>query len=122
MLTTFFGVAANAPAVGAAKTAAPTLAMTIRWRRFMVAPFSQCKSFCVDETGGNVGIAHVLSNGICHRGRPADVDLALGDVRDDLPQMFRRQKVATLVGLVVSDNEAKVDSARSRETLELLAK
>src|SRR3979411_2728574 len=102
VITTFFCVAAKALPVGTATTAAPRPAITIFWKRFMVVPFSECEAFGMDEARRNVRVADIRPDGVRHCRWSADVDLALGDVRDQLLEMLGGKKIATLVGLMVA--------------------
>ena len=75
----------------------------------------------MDEARVDVGTADVLPQKLCHRRRPADVDLPFGDVGDELLEMSRRQQSRTVFAGVVTDHEVEGDPSLARQLLELVA-
>src|SRR5437763_767427 len=73
----------------------------------------------VDEGGGDVGTLDVSLQGGGQRRRPAEVDLALGNVRNELAQMPRREQPASCACRVVADDEQEPHAAVVGHALEL---
>src|SRR5882757_1102259 len=120
---TAWRAAAVALATGTAISATPNVAVAVRRKRFIGVSFlSEGEAFCMDETCGDMCSAYVAAQGVGHRGRAADVDLALGDVRYELLEVRGREEVPTLVGGVVAHDEVELDATRGGNLLELLSK
>src|SRR5437016_8335503 len=121
-MTTFFLAVAFTAAVASTTGMAITAAVRNVITAFRMASplvLSEGERLGVDEAGGNVGTADVPLEELGHRRRPADVDLALGDVGNELTQMTRRQQPPTLARRVIAHHEQERDAALVREALEL---
>src|SRR6185437_11750236 len=63
----------------------------------------ECKALDVDMAALDPGLAQVAADGLGHRGRGAQVDLALVEIRHELAQVPRGEEVATLAEVVAHD-------------------
>src|SRR5512133_3428947 len=118
MTTLVFVVAAATSATG---SASPALVKTSVIALRMSVLSLEGELLGMDQAGGNLGPAHVPFERVGHRGRAADVDLALGDVRHELAQVAGREEAAAGVSPVIADHEEKSHAAFARKPLELLA-
>ena len=73
---------------------------------------------CLD---GTFVCADAVLDRVRHCGRPAEIDLALGDVGDELAQVRRREQMAAFVGRVIAGDDLQPEAARRGERLELVA-
>ena len=64
----------------------------------------------------NICISQIGDDEVDHRDRPADENVAFGDVRDELPQVGRREQVTPPGAGVVAD------SVPEREQVECVSK
>ena len=64
--------------------------------------------------------ADVPADRVDHRRRPAEVDVALGDVRDELPEMAGREQLAALGARVVADDVVHREPALVGDRAELV--
>ena len=86
-----------------------------------MSSFLEGEAFDVDVTAGDSGGADVANGGVGHAGRPADVDVALGEIGDELAQVLGREQPRSLGRRVVADEEVDGDAALGRELLDLAA-
>jgi hypothetical protein len=75
----------------------------------------------VEVAARDAGHLQVGQDPVHHSGRPADVDVTLVDVRNELSEMARRQKVARRGIAVVADEVFDPSATRGRDRVELAA-
>src|SRR5438105_761553 len=97
--------------------------MTCSTRRVAVAGLgmgSEGKALDMEIPPRDTGPANALLDRARHRGRAADVDVALGDIGGETSQVFRREQTFSARGGVVADDVVQRDPATVRELLELV--
>jgi len=83
---------------------------------------SECEAFGVDVAAPDAGGANVPPGDLDHRRRPAHVDVAFGDVGDELLEMGRREQTFAARRRVIADDVVELESARACELVQLGAK
>ena len=92
------------------------------WLRWVDATFSTFRAdseisrlnrglLALDDAHEHVRDVLARCEELRHRGRPADVDLPVGDVGNELAEVFRREQARTFHTRVVADHDEEPDSA-----------
>ena len=80
---------AAATALPTGRTSATALTAAVMCLVACECPFSECEAFGMDVATADAGAPDVSRDDVGHRRRAADVDVALGDVGDELAQVRR---------------------------------
>ena len=124
-VTTFFASRVSEFVLRASARASPTwLNSTAEQKRAVndersTAVKAQREALDVQVVARDARVAEIGDDVVDHRDRAADVDVALGDVGDELLQVGRREQVAARRARVVADDVVDLDPAPRDDLLQL---